>query len=402
MKLLILLAAMVAAIAFYEVSRPAALAQDKAAAPTAVNDAAPAGNADAPPVIPGFQGGGQLRGVAEPIAPPPYAVRWQIKVGTEEERASIENSPTIAADTAYVADGKGVLHALNLTDGKARWTYKSEAGFATTPLVLGNRVYLGDLEGLLHCISADKGEKIWTFDSGGGIHSSANVSPDGKMVLFGNDTAQIFAVDAQSGKKIWEGSSGDRVNACPAIGHGVALFTGCDARLLALNLKDGTEKFAFDLGGLAPGSPTVLPDSIVAATGEGTVLAISPDGKKQLWKYDDVDQQAAMFYSSPAAADGLIVLGCRDRQVHAINAKTGKRAWAFKTRGDVDATATISAGRVYVPSGDKNLYVLDLKTGQKLWQFKAGRAVTAGVAIGGGVIVFGDSAGNVYCLEPKK
>src|SRR5581483_7149448 len=109
-------------------------------------------------------------------------------------------------------------------------------------------------------------------------HSSPNISPDRKMILFGNDSAQIFAIDAQTGKKIWEGVSGDRVNACPAIGHGVALFTGCDARLLALNLRDGTEKFGFDLGGLAPGSPTVLDDAIIAATGEGTVLAISPDG----------------------------------------------------------------------------------------------------------------------------
>ena len=83
-------------------------------------------------------------------------------------------------------------------------------------------------------------------------------------------------------------------------------------------------------------------------------------------------------------------------------AKTGKRAWAFKTRGEVDATAVISAGRVYVPSKDKKLYVLDLKTGNKLWEFAAARAVTAGPAVAGGVVVFGDTAGNVYCLEPKK
>ena len=411
MKTLAVLLVLAASIAIYQGVKHAALGQQQARADTTgqpnagengTGAARLAAEGKAPPIIPAFQGGGPLRGVAEPIAPPPYVVRWQMKTGTEDSRAAIENSPTIAGNTAYVADGKGTLYALNLSDGGARWTYKTEAGFATTPLVLNNRVYLGDLEGILHCISADKGEKIWVFDSGGGIHSSPNVTPDGKMILFGNDSAQVFAVDAQSGKKIWEGAGGDRINACPAIGHGAAFFTGCDARLLALNLKDGTEKFATDLGGLAPGSPTVLDDGIVAATGEGTVLAFSSDGKKQLWKYEEVDQQSAMFYSSPAAAEGLIVIGCRDRQVHAIDAKTGKRAWAFKTKGDVDATAVISDGRVYIPSADKMLYVLYLKTGQKLWEFKAGRAITAGAAIGGGAIVFGDSAGNVYCLEPKK
>src|SRR3954447_17269203 len=376
--------------------------------------AAPTPAADAPANLPAFQGaaprenlpasggGTPVGGGGEPIAPPPYQVRWQFKAGDEDKRASIENNPTIAGDTVYVADSNGVLHAIALADGKARWTYKSEGGFATTPLVLKDRIYLGDLDGLLHCITADKGAKLWTFDSEGSIHSSANVSPDGKVIVFGNDSAQVFGVDAESGKKLWEGKGGDRINACPAVGYDAAFFTGCDARLLALNLKDGSERYAIELGGLAPGSPTILEDRIIAATGEGAVLAYSPDGKTQLWKYEDVDQQSAMFYSSPAAAEGIVVLGCRDRQVHAIDAKTGKRAWAFKTRGEVDATAVISDGRVYVPSKDKKLYVLDLKTGNKLWEFTAARAVTAGPAVAGGVIVFGDTAGNVYCLEPAK
>lgn len=359
--------------------------------------------------VPGFQGGGPLRGTAEAIAGPPYTLRWTFKAGDDEKRASIENNPTIAGDTAYVPDSNGNLFALGLADGKPKWTYKSEGGFATTPLVLGGRIYLGDLDGVLHCVDAAKGTKVWTFDSGTSIHASANASPDGKVIVFGNDGAQVFGIDAEKGTKLWEGKGGDRINACPAVGQGgvwgpdgVAFFTGCDARLLALSLKDGSERFAVELGGLAPGSPTLLDDRVIAATGEGTVLAYSPDGKKQLWKYEEVDEQSAMFYSSPAAAEGIVVLGCRDRQVHAIHADSGKRAWAFKTRGEVDATAVISDGRVYVPSKDKFLYVLDLKSGKELWKFQAKRGVTAGPAIGGGVVVFGDTAGNVFCLEAGK
>src|SRR4051812_44951090 len=94
--------------------------------------------ADAPPAtLPAFQGGGPLRGVGEAIAPPPYQVRWQFKAGGDDadKRASIENNPTIAGDTVYVADSNGTLHAIALAGGKVRWTYKSEGGFATTPLV---------------------------------------------------------------------------------------------------------------------------------------------------------------------------------------------------------------------------------------------------------------------------
>jgi outer membrane protein assembly factor BamB len=358
--------------------------------------------------LPAFQGGGPLLGVAEPIAGPPYVVRWQFKAeGKEGGRTSIENNPTIAAGLALVADAAGNLRAIDLVSGKPKWTYRAEGGFATTPLALNGKVYLGDLDGVLHCVDASSGTKAWTFDSESSIHSSPNVTPDGKTIIFGNDGAQVFGIGAADGKKLWEGKSGDRVNACPAVGFGAALFTGCDAKLLAIDISTGAEKFAAELGGLAPGSAAVLEDRLVIGTGEGTVVALSPDGQRTLWKYDQVDDQQAMFYSSPAVSDGIVVIGCRDRNVHAIDVRTGKRAWAFKTRGDVDATPTISAGRVFIPSKDKKLYVLDLKTGEKQWEFTAGRAITAGVAIGKDadnqpVIVLGDTAGNVYCLEPRK
>src|SRR4051794_37120891 len=107
---------------------------------------AAATRAEIPPILPAFQGGGQLRGIAEPIAPPPYDVRWKVKLGDEDKRTSVDNNPTIAGDTAYVADSEGVLHALPLADGKERWAYKTDSGFATSPLVLGNRIYAGDLD----------------------------------------------------------------------------------------------------------------------------------------------------------------------------------------------------------------------------------------------------------------
>lgn len=382
----------------------------------AVARAAEESGAGAPP-IPAFQGGGELRGVAVAVPPPPYKVRWQYRTGGED-RAAVQNSPTIAGDTVYVGDASDTLHAINLADGKVRWTYKIKSGFETTPLVLDGHVYLGDMEGLMHCVSADKGTKVWTFDSGVGIHSSANVAAasdgKGKLILFGNDGAQVFALDAATGKKVWEGKGGDRINACPAVarggawGTGVALFSGCDARLMALDLATGNEKFATELPALAPGSAGVVGDRAIVGTDGGTVVAVSAEGKV-LWKYEDVEQEGQMFYSSPAidAAAGTAVIGGRDRAVHAIDVQTGKRKWAFKTRGDVDAAPAISDGRVYAGSKDKKLYVLDLKTGAKLWEFAAGRGIEAGVAIGkdsagAGVIVLGDTAGNVYCFEAEK
>jgi len=377
----------------------------------------------APPMpagaVAGFQGAGALVGVAPEIAGPPYQLRWKYKAGDGENRASIANSPTIAGNTVYVPDSIGLLHAIDLSTGARKWQYKSEGGFETAPLVYEGRLYLGDMDGLFHCVDAEMGKKIWAFDTGSGIHASANLAPapagEGKVLIFGNDGADIIALSLD-GKKAWEAKGGDRINASPALamgppganptpsvyGDGVALFSGCDARLLAVDVVTGKESWSVDLGAPIPGSPAVLSDRIVLGTGEGDVLCLDAATRKELWRYSEVNQGGSVFYSSPAVDvnAGLVVIGCRDRQVHAIDLKTGKRAWAFVTRGDVDASPVISGGRVYVGSQDKNFYVLDLKTGKKLYEFKARRGIDAGAAIGGGTIVFGDSAGNVYCLEP--
>ena len=86
------------------------------------------------------------------------------------------------------------------------------------------------------------------------------------------------------------------------------------------------------------------------------------------------------FYSSAALADGRVIVGGRDKLVHAIDAATGKAAWTFATRARVDSSPAVAGGRVYVGSSDGRLYVLDAATGEKKWEFDAGAALTASPA----------------------
>ena len=359
---------------------------------------------------PAFHGGGPLRGVAAPIGAPPMKERWSY-VTNEDDPSSIEGGAAVADGTAYVGDQDGTLHAIGLADGKRKWAYKAENGFETTPLVVpnvplpklasygetGTLVLIGDLGGTFHAVDAKTGQAAWKVETEGPIHASANAA--GPYVVFGNDSAVIYCLNAADGKQVWRKEAGDRVNAAPAIGWGRAFVSGCDAQLRAIDLKDGNEAFAVDIGALAGASPALLDDTIIVATDQGRVLALTPDGQKQLWLYEQVEG-SAMVYGSPAVADGVVVVGARDRHVHAIDVKTGQRRWAFPTRGDVESSPAISGGRVYVGSKDKRLYVLDLQSGKKLWEFTAGRAIVASPAIAEGVVVVGDTDGTLYCFEP--
>ena len=314
-------------------------------------------------------------------------------------------SAAIVGDAVYVADADGVLHAVDLKTGKGRWTYDGENGFETSPLVLSNVrvggkpttvVLIGDMAGVFHAVDAAKGTKLWTLETLTSIHSSANAL--GEHVVFGNDGAEIYCVNAADGRVIWKKSAGDRVNSAPAIGWGAALVSGCDAKLRAIDLNSGEERFAAEMVALSAGSPAVLADRMVVGTDQGNVTCLSPEGK-ELWTYAEVGNDA-MVYSSPAVSEGIAVVGARDRQVHALDVNTGKPAWVFKTKGDVDSSPAIAGGRVYVGSKDKRLYVLDLKTGESLFEFNAGKGIVASPAVAAGVVVVGDNGGTLYCLEP--
>jgi outer membrane protein assembly factor BamB len=343
----------------------------------------------------GFQGLGPLLGQAPSLPPPPYKLKWTYKAD-DVDRVAIVGSPVIADGIVYLADGKGILHAVDLQSGKFKWKYPTENGFETTPLVVGNRILLGDLGGVFHCISTE-GKKLWTVDVQSPIHASANFIDD--KVIFGTDGAEIYCLNVADGSQAWVGKSGDRVNSAPAIADGKAYVSGCDAQLRAIDIKSGNEVFAVELPALAPGSPACLADRLIIGCDRGRVAAISSDGKRTLWIYDKVEGEA-LVQSSPVVADNIAVIGAHDRNVHAIDTTNGQQKWTFKTRGDVDAPALISDGRVYVGSRDKHFYVLDLKTGQKLWEFTAARAIEAGAAISNNLLLVADSAGNLYCFEP--
>ena len=369
---------------------------------------------------PAFHGGGPLLGVAEAIGAPPMRQRWVFRASDiapapttspttkpiEDEGGGppgFEASAAIVKGVVYIGNRAGALIAVDLNTGQSKWTYKADAGFSAGPAVMNDTVYIGDEDGVFHAVSTETGKKLWTYDSGAGIHSSANFVGD--KVVFGNDGADILCLNASDGKKIWDDKAGDRVNGAPAIGGAASgmppnvLVSGCDAQLRAINLGDGKEQFAKDLGALCPGSPAIAPGKIVVGTDGGKVLCFSDDGQKQLWTFEGI-AESAMVYSSPAVSDGIVVFGARDRNVYGLDLETGKKKWVFPTRGDVDSSPVISGGRVYIASKDKRLYVLDLHAGQKLWEFVAGRGITATPAIGEGVVVIGDTAGNLYCLEP--
>jgi eukaryotic-like serine/threonine-protein kinase len=344
---------------------------------------------------PQFRGNPRLTGVAAASDQPPATLKvlWTYELGDMND-----SSPAIADGVVYAGAANGTLAAIDLATGTLRWKYSTGGALGigeSSPAVAGGAVYVGDLDGLVHAVNAADGTRLWTFKAGSEIKASPIVVNG--LVIIGSYDTHLYALDAKSGALRWKFQTKGQVHATPAVVGDTLFLAGCDELFRAIRVTDGRQLYEIRTEAYTGASPLVVGDRAYLGTFEYEVIALDLKARTVLWRYSDKERQFP-FYSSATLANGRIVVGGRDRVVHAIDSATGRRAWTFATRARVDSSPAFAGGRIFVGSGDNRFYVLDAATGAKLWEFDAGSGITASPAIAGGRVVIVSNDGVVYCF----
>jgi outer membrane protein assembly factor BamB len=336
-----------------------------------------------------FRGTPALTGASAGSVPAAPKLLWSYNVG-----GPIASSAAIAGGVVYAGGGDGDLVALDLASGKLRWKYATGNLIGeSSPAVSGDAVYIGDLGGVLHAVSVRDGKLLWTFKTGGEIKASPVVA-DG-VVLIGSYDTHLYAIDARTGKPRWDVVTKGMVHATAGVRDGMTFVTGCDALFRAIRIADGKEVFQIETGAYTAASPLLAGDRAYVGTFNAEVLALDLTRRAVVWRYSQEDTEFP-YYSSAALDGNRLILGGRDKLVHAIDTTSGKRLWTFATRARVDSSPVVAGGRVYVGSGDGRLYVLDSASGKKLWEFDTGAGIAASPAIAAGRVVIGAEDGRLY------
>jgi eukaryotic-like serine/threonine-protein kinase len=341
-----------------------------------------------------FRGSPRLTGVSASIPPATLKLLWTYDAGDV-----IDSSAAIADGVVYVGGDDGDLFALDLASGTLRWKYTTGNLIGeSSPAVGAGVVYIGDLGGIVHAVNTHDGKALWTFRTGSEIKSSPVVVPgvSGRdVVLIGSYDGHLYALDARTGVVRWKVLTNGMVHATPAVQDGLAFIAGCDAIFRAIRVTDGRQMYQVESGSYTAASPVVDGDRAYFGTFNYEVLAIDLKKRTVVWRYSQPDAQFP-YYSSAALSNGRVIVGGRDKIVHAIDAATGKAAWTFATKARVDSSPVVAGGRVYVGSSDGRLYVLDAASGKKLSEFDTGAAITASPALAGGRVVVGTQDGRLY------
>lgn len=386
------------------------LAAQRVLAPAAT--AAPAIGSESWPT---FRNGSSQRGLATTRLPAKLEQLWMIDAGPKD--AMITATAAIVGDHVYAASLNGEVFCVERQTGRRLWTYRSRdeadpnkfiPGFKAPVAVAGEGVFLGDEEGLFHAIDRDSGKKKWTFSTNpedptgnsAPIVSGASFFED--KVLFGSHDNNLYCLNAGDGSLAWKFATEGMVNCSPAIVAEHTFVTGCDSHLRVINVRSGEQVTDLPLGIYLVASPAVVDNMLYVGTHGGEVLAIDWKAAQTVWTYQAKQGEVA-FHSSAAVDERFVVVGGQDKKLHCLHRETGKLAWIFNAKRQIDSSPVIVGDRVFVGSHDGKIYGLELETGKEFWSFTDGRPFSASPAVGEGCLVIGSesSTGKLYCFGAK-
>lgn len=342
-----------------------------------------------------FRGNSRLTGIAAGDLPAKLQVRWKFE---SPEHEAVVSTAAIVGDIAYVTCEDGYLYALDLATGVLRWKYNAGAAIASSPTVFAGLVLFGDDDGTFHAVTAASGKKAWSFKAEAEIISSANVWKD--RLVFGSYDGNVYCLARGTGSLLWKFQTEAQVHSTIGIADNCALVAGCDGNLRVIRLTDGKELRALNIDARTAAGSAVQGDHVYIGTLGNRVLCIDWKKGRVDWTYENPDRSFP-FQSSAAVADGLVIIGGRDRALHALDAKTGKQRWSFRAKSRIDSSAVVVGRRVFVGSSDGNLYEVDLAGGRERWRFEAGAPISASPAVGSGCLVVGTEDGLIYCFGAK-
>ncbi len=270
-----------------------------------------------------------------------------------------------------------------------KWKFNTDGMIFSSPVLSGGSLFFGSNDGYLYSLNKEDGSLNWKYKTGGEVASVPAIS-DGK-VFFASRNGFFYALDAQTGEDVWKFQTG-----------GESKFGAVDMWGLTPKGKYHTDPWDFFLS-----SAAVYGNKVFFGSGDGNIYALDTKTGKEVWKF----KTGLGVHSSPAVYEGVLYCGSWDSNIYALNPETGGKIWEYNTGNDekqhlyegVQSSPAIVDGILYAGSRSARLVALDAKTGELKWEHTTGGPwICASPGVYDGRVYVGTSdAYNLLCLDAK-
>lgn len=235
--------------------------------------------------------------------------------------------------------------------------------------------------------------RLWRYDAGETLRSTPIVREG--TAYIGTSDGFLVAVNLKDGTPRWRFDLGGYpVRSAPALGERT-VYVASGYTFYAINANEGSERWRFSMEYAGESSPTVAGDTVYIASKEHLLFALDATTGERKWAY----KTDGLLFGAPAVTDDLVIIGGDDGDIFAIEAESGLLSWKVEAGGGVYSTPAVDGDMVVVTLNDRTTLALDLATGKELWTYSVGG--DASPAMIDGAVLVGSNDGGVYALDQE-
>ena len=191
---------------------------------------------------------------------------------------------TVADGTLYFGTLGHTVYAVNLADGKQRWSVPLGGAVVGSPLALNGVVYVGALDRTLYALNAATGEEQWRF-AGDGWFWAPPVH-EGGVIYAATLSGSVYALDTQ-GNAFWSipAEAGGPIVAAPVVLQDSVIVATTEKLVHQFNRVDGREEWSFSVGEEVRADMASQGERVYLIDKDGDVHALHTGQRRELWTY---------------------------------------------------------------------------------------------------------------------
>ena len=307
---------------------------------------------------------------------PPPEVVWSY-----EAEAGAPSEPALVDGALYVT-ARNYVRSLDVASGKLRWLSEIPGAAASPPVVADGVIYVSaeywneqtPKTGLVVALDASNGDLIWRYDIPRGGWDELMADPvlaDGVLYV-GSFNGNMYALDAATGALSWSFAAGDVIRWRATVAHGLVYFGSVDRHVYALDAATGELRWRYETEGPQWVGPVVADGLVYAGVGQRHLYALDAATGALRWQHESESDRLSL----PVVSHGVVYVSANEDfseayqqgqniesirhhgYVTALNARTGRPLWQYRTEGDPSISIVVD-GVVYVSAGDERSYLLE-------------------------------------------
>ncbi|MBN8537864.1 MAG: PQQ-binding-like beta-propeller repeat protein [Deltaproteobacteria bacterium] len=228
----------------------------------------------------------------------------------------------------------------------------------------------------------------------------------GKLLILANAHDGLTAFDLETGEKKWHFFVFNGVEKEPVLYKDNLYFGGNDGNFYSIKAQNGVENWKSQIKSEIVASPSFDSEEgrVYFLTTTNSLFALDAENGKQVWTYtrQDPSNYSIRGGTTPLIHHQLIYVGFSEGSFVAFNKSNGTINWEIqlnknKRFKDIDSTAVLSEGKIFVSGYDDKLFCLASANGEILWRFEAGGYLP--VTIKQDLLYYPSTNGKVYALN---